>query len=180
MPHEFEWEGETSVEIVEIGEHECDHEHFLPDSEFPCTKESLGESKQEVGCVWKRGIHLNGNCNSLNQMQLFDTIEPTDICQGSLGDCWLLSAISGLAEYPNFIHHVTFMDNNTLNENGNYAIKLWDVGNKDWMEIIIDDKFPCYKKKWYENNYKPLFSQPNGNEFYVLLIEKAFAKYSGS
>jgi len=162
------------------GSSECHHEHFIPDNDFPSDKTSLGKEKQDIDCIWKRGIHLNGKCNNLNQMQLFDTIEPTDICQGSLGDCWLLSAISGLAEFPNFIHHVTFLDNKNLSKNGNYEIQLWDVCKGGWMKIIIDDKVPCYKKQWYDNNYKPLFSQPHGNEFYVLLIEKAFAKYAGS
>jgi len=132
MPHEFVWEGETTLEIVEES-HECVHESFKPDTEFPCNQESLGEAKENLDCIWKRGIHLNGNCDLLHQMELFDEIEPSDICQGSLGDCWLLSAISGLAEFPNFIHNCTLNGNKTINESGNYMIKLWDVSNHDWM-----------------------------------------------
>lgn len=42
--------------------------------------------------VWKRPEEfLKGN------IKVFDVIEPDDIFQGSLGDCYLLAAISSIA-----------------------------------------------------------------------------------
>lgn len=42
-----------------------------------------------------------------------------------------------------------------------------------WEEVIIDDKIPCRGRT-------PLYSRGNGNELWVLLLEKAWAKLYGS
>ena len=35
---------------------------------------------------------------------MFDEVEPADICQGSLGDCWFLSSVACLAaEFPGMV-----------------------------------------------------------------------------
>jgi len=31
---------------------------------------------------------------------LFDKIEPNDVAQGKIGNCWLMASISALAEFP--------------------------------------------------------------------------------
>ena len=69
---------------------------------------------------------------------------------------------------------------------GRYTIQLFD-GTADncrgaWRKFTIDDFIPCDKRAWNEGNgvAKPKFSQPNGNELWVMLLEKAFAKLCGS
>lgn len=42
-----------------------------------------------------------------------------------------------------------------------------------WQCVVIDDYFPTY-------NGKPIFSKNNGNEIWVMLLEKAYAKIYGS
>lgn len=42
------------------------------------------------------------------------------------------------------------------------------------QEILVDDYVPVNKSN------KPLFCQPNKNEIWVLLLEKAWAKAHGS
>ena len=42
------------------------------------------------------------------------------------------------------------------------------------MEITIDDYFPC------SEHGGPIFSRANGNELWVLLLEKAYAKVLGN
>jgi calpain-15 len=41
------------------------------------------------------------------------------------------------------------------------------------MEVTVDDFFPCFP------NGSPMFSRSNGNELWVLLLEKAYAKIHG-
>jgi len=41
--------------------------------------------------------------------------------------------------------------------------------NGIWQEVVIDDFIPCY-------NNQPAFSRSNGDELWVILLEKAWAK----
>jgi len=130
---------------------------------------------------WFRATELNLN----SKPKLFDGIEPADIMQGSLGDCWLLAALAGIAEYPTFIKDKIFVagpsgdDRNGVSEDGKYVLRLFDFHNVRFVNVEIDDWIPCRPRKWYEKVASTLFTTPNGNELYVLLLEKAFAKFYG-
>lgn len=151
MPHDFEWLNNDSIEIVKEDNKKSDN-NFIPDEEFSAAYASINiDSIKENTVIWKRAIHLDQSYKLKHKVCLFDNIEPDDICQGSLGDCWLLAAISGVSEFPNLINNNVFKDNK-LSKNGNYYIKLFDVGKQNWIEIKIDDKIPCKIKKWYESN----------------------------
>lgn len=43
---------------------------------------------------------------------LFDKIEPNDVAQGKIGNCWLMASISALAEFPDYIK-IVFLDGMT-------------------------------------------------------------------
>jgi len=146
-------------------------ETLFKDEAFDSIPSSLGRLCKDQA-LWVRANQLAPN----EKMALFDTIEPNDILQGGLGDCWLLSAISALAEFPTYLENIFL--NNTLSVDGKYVIKLYDASLKRWIEVTIDDRIPCKKI----NSLKPipLYSRMHDNEIYVLLLEKAFAKMSGS
>jgi len=57
-------------------------------------------------------------------------------------------------------------------EQGAYAVNICDMG--EWQEVILDDYFPCFP--WDKT---PTFSRANGNELWVLLLEKLWAKLYG-
>jgi calpain-15 len=69
---------------------------------------------------------------------LFQHIEPADIIQGSLGDCYFLCSLASLAEYPALVRRL--FEENEVNENGILAI--WLNINGIWQRIIIDEYFP--------------------------------------
>lgn len=100
----------------------------------------------------------------------FDKIEPNDIKQGALGNCWFLSALSSLAERPSLVRRLFVTT--TVNQFGIYRVKL--CINGEWIYITLDDFFPCYPMG------SPIFSAAHGNELWVLLLEKAYAKTKGS
>ena len=40
---------------------------------------------------------------------LFADVEPADACQGRVGNCWLIAAMSALAEFPSYFKHKVFI-----------------------------------------------------------------------
>jgi calpain-15 len=100
----------------------------------------------------------------------YDSIEPNDIRQGALGDCWFMCALASLAERPALVERLFITKE--AQENGVYRIKL--CKNGEWVTVTIDDYFPCYPEGG------PIFSRAHGNELWVLLLEKAYAKLHGN
>ena len=78
-------------------------------------------------------------------IKVFDKIEPVDIKQGRLGDCYFLSALSSLCENDenkqgeNYIKQL--LHTNEYNKEGLYSIWLNVFG--EWRLFILDDYFPC-------------------------------------
>jgi len=96
-----------------------------------------------------------------------------DIKQGVLGDCYLLAVLSALSERPNRIKDLFVSQH--FNKLGIYALKINVMG--EWTECVIDDFIPCYK------NFKQrgaCFTRAHGNELWVVLLEKVWAKTFGS
>jgi len=58
----------------------------------------------------------------------YKKIEPDDIKQGKLGDCWFMCALSSLAERPELVERLFITKN--YNEEGLYRIKI--CKNGDW------------------------------------------------
>lgn len=106
----------------------------------------------------------------LKEPRLFpDEIEPYDIHQGQLGNCWLMCALASLSERPALIERLFITK--TVNNIGIYRVKL--CKNGEWVTVTVDDYFPCFPMG------SPIFSRSNGNELWVLIIEKAYAKLHG-
>ena len=129
---------------------------------------------------WKRARNLGkdietGNAkNSKEKMRLFEgKIEPSDICQGGLGDCWLLAAIACVAE-ENSDKIKSLFITREADAFSCYQIRLFDKHSHRWRTFTIDDRIPV------RGDGNPYFSNPHGNELWVLLLEKAYAKMVGS
>jgi len=156
------------------------------DRSFPPDDTSLGNlsgdsanetsGKMTSNVIWKRANAFGSNA----KMQLFGaSIDSSDICQGALGNCWLLAAMACLAEHKGAIPSL-FMSKER-NPRGKYRIRLYDGVKERWEQMVIDDNIPVDKERFEKEGIcKPVFSQPNGNELYAMLLEKAFAKFCGS
>lgn len=99
-------------------------------------------------------------------------ILPADIKQGTLGNCWLMCALAACSEFPSLVEGMFPAPYDKYNPNGIYKVKLCKGG--EWTTITLDDYFPCTP---FEG---PIYSRANGDELWVLLLEKAFAKLHGS
>lgn len=162
------------------------------DKDFPPVEESLGDVKGDTAgdegrkfagkVTWVRGGKFpvpKDEKGRQRRMQLFSAeIDSRDICQGALGDCWLLAAIACLAEHDGAIQAV--FRTKEVNPRGKYVLRLYDGAQEKWEIIIIDDFIPCNKANYdHDGSVRPFFSKPKNNELYVMLLEKAFAKFCG-
>jgi len=95
------------------------------------------------------------------------------INQGEIGNCWFLSALTGLVENKHFFRKVVPSGQGFHKDYcGLFRFRFYRHG--DWFEVVIDDRLPT-------RNGRLLFLQGGQpNEFWPALFEKAYAKFYGS
>ena len=99
-----------------------------------------------------------------------EKIEMNDVIQGELGDCYFLSSVANLCKFPGLIKGLFKTED--INKDGFYEIMLRVDGKR--QIVIVDDFLPVFKE-----DKKPCFAKPHGNELWVMLLEKAWAKVNG-
>jgi hypothetical protein len=115
------------------------------------------------------------------------SVDPDDIAQGSLGDCWFLAAIASCAasESDRLIKDLIVEEGWDV---GLIGVKFFVRGR--WTTIIIDDFFPLAPPQsgGADDELAPLFASSKAHagqrtdeiEFWPMVLEKAFAKLHGS
>jgi len=136
--------------------------NFLDPKNGPIRMKDINAEELE----WKSIPEIFGE----NYLLFENKIEFDDIKQGNLGNCYFLSAIAALTEFPLLIYQI--FRSNEVNEFGYYEVVLFIDG--DWQIVFIDDYFPVIK-----NTNELKFCRPNGNELWAMILEKAWAKVNG-
>ena len=98
-------------------------------------------------------------------------VNPNDVAQGNLGNCWVINALSALAEYPERIYNL--FHNSFKSEKGIYAVNIYALGVP--YTIFVDDYLPL------RESGELLFAQIGSDQaLWGPLLEKAIAKYVGN
>lgn len=71
-----------------------------------------------------------------------DDLDPTDIVQGSVGDCYFLSAVAALIRKTERVPRL-FPPDIRINQNGVYMTQLMFKGIL--QEVMVDERFPVDK-----------------------------------
>ncbi|XP_039997575.1 calpain-5-like [Xiphias gladius] len=148
---------------------------LFTDPLFPATAQSLFYKREPPpGLTWKRPREI------CKDPRLFvDGISTRDLHQGSLGNCWMVAAISCLASEPSLWKKV-IPDHVEQEWNpkrpdlyaGIFHFRFWRSGR--WMDVVVDDRLPV------SGDGVLLFCRSaTPREFWSALLEKAYAKVNG-
>lgn len=139
------------------------------DDEFPANDKSIFRFTNFLGSqiYWKRPHEI-----VQDPKFVVNKIEPNDLDQGRVGDCWMVAAASCILNSPKLIQQ-TIPQDQTFDKDdyaGIFHFRFWVNG--EWVDVVVDDFLPVS-----ENN-QLLFCKNlvEKNEMYGPLLEKAYAK----
>ncbi|XP_054175913.1 calpain-12 isoform X20 [Homo sapiens] len=144
------------------------------DPYFPAGPDALGydqlgpDSEKAKGVKWMRPHEF-----CAEPKFICEDMSRTDVCQGSLGNCWFLAAAASLTLYPRLLRRVVPPGQDFQHGYaGVFHFQLWQFGR--WMDVVVDDRLPVREGKLM------FVRSEQRNEFWAPLLEKAYAKLHGS
>ncbi|KAH9601191.1 Peptidase C2 [Trypanosoma melophagium] len=150
------------------------------DAKFPPSQDSIakGSARPMKTVPWARqDMYLPDGYAPL--VRLFrNKINPMNIDQGDLGDCWVTCAIAALAENPAMIRRMfshPVDPETTAKERAVGAYRVTFNKNGWWENVIVDNYLPVVggRAKYAKSANDPC-------EMWVSIMEKAYAKLHGS
>ncbi|XP_029375094.1 calpain-2 catalytic subunit-like [Echeneis naucrates] len=165
-------------DYAQLKDNSLRRKRLFVDNTFPPDNRSLGDLPnlsrwQEDEVEWLRPAEILKRQNNRDEPTFcMKGASRFDFSQGMVGNCWFLAAISSLTFQKHLMAQVVPMDQSFKNYAGIFHFRFWRFGR--WVEVVIDDHLPTI------NNQLLSVRSKGGNEFWVPLLEKAYAKVCGS
>eukprot|EP00466_Bigelowiella_natans_P010502 jgi/Bigna1/70672/fgenesh1_pg.12_\ len=155
----------------------CSAKDRFTDDAFMPGPRSMGYHQDGRKYEWRRPEQIGrssamqrgggGNNNNNNTWCVIrDDMQPSDLQQGELGDCWFLSALAVIAERPELITQL--MVTKQYNRVGAYQMMFCKDGK--WQNVLVDDYIPI--TSWGAI----AFARGKRNQLWPSLLEKGYAK----
>jgi hypothetical protein len=168
---------------------ECKCDTLKPAAQVPLNEDGFTNQGQILGHY--QGYYLSEakrpgrgqGCADVPLLDLVDDPDPNDVAQGRVGDCWLLSAISAVAEFDGAIRTLfsktpkasTSRDLPLSDTSNMYTVTLYDLPTMTPKQIQVDERL-CYTAQ----GDGLLGAQPAmSGELWVCYLEKAVAAHCG-
>jgi hypothetical protein len=142
------------------------------DKKFPPEQTFLNGDQIKKNIIWRRPYDVTDTPKFFVK-----TPHRRDPGQGELSDCWFIVAVANITVHKQIFERVVPLNQTFDKQNGYtglFHFRFWQFGL--WYDVVIDDYLPFNKKTiqpWCSwNRQEP-------NEFWVSLIEKAYAKLNG-
>eukprot|EP00927_Polykrikos_kofoidii_P047913 TRINITY_DN42197_c0_g1_i1.p1 TRINITY_DN42197_c0_g1~~TRINITY_DN42197_c0_g1_i1.p1 ORF type:complete len:515 (-),score=72.80 TRINITY_DN42197_c0_g1_i1:58-1602(-) len=117
-------------------------------------------------------------CADVPSLALFSRVDMTSIVQGSIGDCWLLSAISSLSEFDGVIERMfkktSDVDHRPSEDFNTYTITLYDLPSSTPVDVVVNESLYC-REDGSLLGCKPTID----GELWACYLEKAVAMHCG-
>jgi len=112
-------------------------------------------------------------------LKIIGDVDPSDIGQGHVGDCWLLSAISALSEFDGAIHRLfkntSDIDNLPKAGFNRYTVTLCDLSTWSPVDVVVDERLLVRGEGVDLLGCKP----SSDAELWPCILEKAVAAHCG-
>ena len=120
-------------------------------------------------------------CADIPGLKIIGDVDPNDVHQGQVGNCWLLSAISALAEFDGAVHKLFAntpggIENMPRAGPNKYHVTLYDLRTWEPVDVVVDERLAANANRSGEL----LGARPSDDgELWVPYLEKAIAVHCG-
>lgn len=148
--------------------------YIYVDELFPANQSSLWKPGMEVSEDWQYIKWERPHKISTNPHLFRNGVSSEDICQGMVGDCWWLASCAAIARSKERMKMIIPGGQRFIREPGYAGVfhfRFWRFG--DWIDVVVDDKLPVLEGKLCFGR------SMDYNEYWLPLLEKAYAKLNG-